>query len=203
METQDRSVTDRNGDAAVGACLHVVREQVQDPDPARHLQRGLHLHTRPDPKSAQPVRHRRPHALRLRRRRERERLHGEGGGHVLSPAGGDFAGGDEHEADLAAGVEQLEGAVVVGEDGAVRVVDGDVLGEGEADGGVVDGEGRELDGVDGEVGVLGLEDGEVDDAGDDDEEDEEDGGDDAGGQVGTAAGAFVERRGLPHCSIEI
>lgn len=56
----------------------------------------------------------------------------------------------------------------MGENGAVGVVDGDVLGEGEGDGGVGDGEGGELDGVDGEVWVLGFEEGEVDDEGYDD-----------------------------------
>lgn len=67
----------------------------------------------------------------------------------------------------------------MGEDGAVGVVDGDVLREREADGGVGEGECGELDGVDGEAGILGLEDGEVDDGGDDDDENQENGGHDA------------------------
>lgn len=143
---------------------------MQDPNPARHLEPRLHLHTRPDP---EPIhRHRGPHAPG---NRKREGLDGKCGGHVLRPAGGDLSGGYEHEADLVSGVEELEGAVVVGEDGAVGVFDGGVLGVGEGDGGVVEGEGGELDGVDGEVGVLRLEKGEVDDRGDDEQEDQENG----------------------------
>ncbi|KAG6397131.1 hypothetical protein SASPL_143295 [Salvia splendens] len=135
---------------------------MQDPNPARHLQRGLHLHG-------------------LRLLLHRERLDGEGGSHVLRLPGGDVAGGDEQEAHLAACVEELDGAVVVGEGGAVGVGDGDVLEEGEADGGVGGGEGRESDGVDGEGGGLGFEDCEVDYARDDHHEDEEDCGYDARG----------------------
>lgn len=105
------------------------------------------------------------------RRRQGKGLDGEGGRHVLSPAGVDLAGGDEHETDLGAGVEELEGAVEVGENGAVRVPDGGVLGEGEVDGAVDDGERGELDGADGDFGVLWFENGEVDDEDDDDDED--------------------------------
>ncbi|XP_070667404.1 uncharacterized protein [Malus domestica] len=66
---------------------------------------------------------------------DRERLGGEGGGHELGLTHFDLAGAYEHEPDLAAGVDKLESAVVVAESGAIRVVDGDVLGEGEVDGG--------------------------------------------------------------------
>lgn len=116
-----------------------------------------------------------------------EGLDGEGGGHVLRAAAGDLSGGDEHEADLVAGVGELEGAVVVGEFVAVRVSDGDELGEGEVDGAVRDGEGGELEGVNGDLGFFGFEEGEEDDEDDDGDEDEEDGGDDAGGKVGSAS----------------
>lgn len=142
---------------------------MQNPNPARHLKPRLHLHARPHPEPAEPIRHGGgAHALGLAWNREREGADGECGGHVLCFSSGDLSGGYEHEAHLVAGVEELQRAVVVGENGAVGVVDGDVLGEGEGDGGVGDGEGGELDGVDGEVWVLGFEEGEVDDEGYDD-----------------------------------
>lgn len=59
---------------------------------------------------------------------------------MLSAAGADLAGGDEDDADLGAGVEELERAVVVSEIVAVRVSDGDELEESEVEGGVGDGE---------------------------------------------------------------
>lgn len=117
---------------------------------------------------------------------QRERLDGEGGGHVLGPTRVDLPGGDEHEPHPRSGVEELDCAVVVGEGGAIGVLDGDVLSEGEADGVVRDGEGGELDGVDGDLGLFGFEDGEVNDADDDEEEDEENCGHNAGGQIGPA-----------------
>ena len=104
-------------------------------------------------------------------------MDGEGRCHVLGPARGDFSGGDEHESDLVSGVEELEGAVEVGELAAVRVADGGVEGEGEADGGGgVGGERKcgELDGGDGDLGVFGFEEREVDDEEDYEEEDYED-----------------------------
>lgn len=148
-------------------------EEVQHFDTPRHLQLGLDFHSGLNPKpiveahsvavgqcGAHPGRH-----------REGEGLDGEGGCHVLRPASVDLAGGDEHEADLAAGVDELEGAVVVRECGAVRVSNGGVLGESEVDGAVSDGEGGELDGVDGDFGVLGFEDGVVYNEDNDDDED--------------------------------
>lgn len=86
-----------------------------------------------------------------------ERLDGKGSCHVLGLTGIDFPGGDEHESDLGAGVEELESAVVVRENSLVGVLDGDVLREGEVNGVVRDGEGGELDGVDGDSGISGLE----------------------------------------------
>lgn len=59
----------------------------------------------------------------------------------------------------------------MGEDFSVGVTDGDVLGEGEVDGAVGDGEGGKLNGVDGDLGVVGFEDGEVDDKDNDEDED--------------------------------
>lgn len=138
MKSQDRSITYRNSHSTIRFSLHMMRKDMQNPNPTRHLQPRLHLHRRPHPESVQPVGHRRPHILRLGHR-HRKRLDGEGRRHVLGPAGADLAGGDEHEPYLAAGVEELESAVVVGEDGAVRVCDGDVLGEGEVNGGVGEG----------------------------------------------------------------
>lgn len=87
------------------------------------------------------------------------------------------AGWNKNESDGAAGVGELEGAVVVSEGVAVGVSDGDELEEGEVDGAVADGEGRELDGVDGDFGGFGLEYEEVDDNDDGDDEEEEDSGD--------------------------
>lgn len=89
-------------------------------------------------------------------------------------AAADLAGGDDDDADLAAGVDELEGAVVVGEGVAVRVGDGDELEEGEVEGAVGDGELGELDGGDGDLGVLGFEEDEEDGGGDEEEEEEED-----------------------------
>ena len=96
---------------------------------------------------------------------------------AVSRASGDFSGGDEHESDLVSGVEELEGAVEVGELAAVRVAHGGVEGEGEADGGGgVGGERKcgELDGGDGDLGVLGFEEREVYDEEDDEDEEYED-----------------------------
>lgn len=73
----------------------------------------------------------------------------------------------------------------MGEGVAVRVSDGDELGEGEVDGAVRGGVGGEVEGVNGDLGLFGLEDCEEDDEDDDGNEDEEDGGDDAGGEVGS------------------
>lgn len=61
-------------------------------------------------------------------------MNGESGGHVLSPPRLDFTGGYKHEPDSVTRVEELNGAVVVRESGAVRVSDGDVLREGEVSG---------------------------------------------------------------------
>jgi len=73
-------------------------------------------------------------------------------------------------------VEKLERAVVVREGATVRVADGGVLREGEVDGAVSGGEGRDLDGADGDFGVLRLEQREVKEEHHDEEEDEENGG---------------------------
>jgi len=126
----------------------VVTEKVQHPHAPSHFYFRLHFH-------------RGPHIAGSIHRRgaqaQGEGLDGERGGHVLSPAGGDLASGDEHEADLCAVVEKLERAIVVGEGATVRVADGGVLREGEVGGAVGGGEGRDLDGADGDFGALGLE----------------------------------------------
>ncbi|KAK3003397.1 hypothetical protein RJ639_019392, partial [Escallonia herrerae] len=163
----------------------MVGKEVQHPDPARHVHPRLDLHGGSDPSPAKPVGHSRPHILRLGDR-EGERLDGERGGHVLGPAGVDLSGWDEHEAHLAAGVQQLQRAVVVGEHGPVGVLDGGVLGEGEVHGAVGDGEGGELDGRYGDLGVLRFEQGEKYDDDHNHHEDQEDGGYNARGQVCTA-----------------
>ncbi|GER26803.1 D111/G-patch domain-containing protein [Striga asiatica] len=193
MEAQNRPIAGGDGDPTIGPNLQMVSEEVQDPNPTRHLHHRLNLQTRPDPEPAEPIRYARDDAFGpgggwSDAAGEGEWLDGECGGHVAGPAGVDFSGGYEHEADLGAGVEEAEGAVVVGEGGAVGVGEGGVLGEGEPDGGVGGGEGRDLDGVDGEDGGLGLEYGEEGDEGDNDDEDEEDGGDYARGEVGPAGG---------------
>ncbi|CAN6713249.1 unnamed protein product [Malus baccata var. baccata] len=160
----------------------MVGEKVHDANPPRHLQPRLNLHCGPAgsgagaAQPAEPISESGPHWVLDHPGNpigigDRERLDGEVGGHELGLTRFDLAGGYEHEPDLAAGVEELEGAVVVVEGCPVGIADGDVLGEGEADGGVLGGEGRELDGGDGDFGVFGFEDGEVDDEDDDDDED--------------------------------
>lgn len=152
----------------------MMTEEMQHPNPARHLYPGLDLHRGPDSKPTKPISDSRPHIERLVDG-QREGLHGEGSSHVLALARGDLSGGDEHEAHLTSAVEELEGAVVVGKDGPVGVEDGDVLREGEVNGAVSHGEGGQLDGVDCEVNVLGLEDGEVNNEDDYDNENQENG----------------------------
>ncbi|RXH83025.1 hypothetical protein DVH24_003523 [Malus domestica] len=67
---------------------------------------------------------------------DRERLGSEGDGHELGLTCFDLTGGYEHEPNLAAGVDNLESAVLVAEGGAIRVVDRDVLGEGDSESGL-------------------------------------------------------------------
>ena len=74
----------------------------------------------------------------------------------------------------------------MGKHGPVRVLDRDVLGEGEVDGAVREGEGGELDGFNGDSGVLGLEYGEEHDKDHDHHEDQEDRGHDARREICTA-----------------
>lgn len=57
----------------------------------------------------------------------------------------------------------MEGTVIVREGNSIRVLDRNVLGEGEVDGVVGDGEGRELNSVDGDFGVFRFENCEEDD----------------------------------------
>lgn len=109
-----------------------------------------------------------------------------------------LSGRYEHEPDLVAGVDELEGAIVVAKRCSIWVPDGNVLREGEVGGAVGYGEGGELDGVDCDLGLLRLEDGEVDYEGDDDHENQEDGGHYAGGQVGTAGGWWPAPVRLAH-----
>ncbi|KAL2527738.1 Uncharacterized protein Adt_12792 [Abeliophyllum distichum] len=137
---------------------------MQEPDPPQHLQPGFNLHTGSDPKPVEPLSNSRPgnHTLRLVER-EGKRLNGESRRHVLSLACVDLSGGDEHEPHLSSCVQELQGAVVVRENCSVGVVDGGVLGEGEVDGAVGGGKGRELDGGDGDFRLFGFENCEVND----------------------------------------
>lgn len=166
----------------------MVSEEVQNPNPTGHLHLRFDLQRRAD---SVPV-----HSLRDGgdRSRQGEWLDRESGGHVLRLAGVDFAGGNEHESNLRAGVEELERAVVVRERGFVRVSDGDVLRESEIDGAVGDGERRQLDGGDGDLRILRLEDGEEDDEDDDDDEYQENRGDYTGRQVRAAGRRVVAVR---------
>lgn len=155
----------------------MVSEEVHDPNPTRHLQLRLNLHrgsagatqpTVPVPeRGPQRVLDQPDSTIRIV---NRERLNCKSGGHELGLTRFDLAGGYEHEPDLGSGVKKLKATVEVAESCPVRVPNADVLGKGEVDGGVLDGEGRELDGADGDFGVFGLEDGEVDYEDDDDDE---------------------------------
>ena len=91
----------------------MTTEEVQHPHAPRHLNPRLDLHR--GPHITGPINEGGTEA-------QGEGLDGEGGGHVLSPAGG-----NEHEADLSAVVEKLERAVVVRERASVRVPNGGVL----------------------------------------------------------------------------
>nr|GMD99726.1 UDP-glucose 4-epimerase GEPI48-like [Ipomoea batatas] len=156
-EKAERELNWKNRHSTICFSLDVVGKKVEHPDPTRHFQSRLDLQLGPDPEPAESISNRGANGERLPSSGKRERLNGKRGGHILGLAGADLSGGDEHEADLGAGVEELKGAVVVGEDGAVRVLDGDVLGEGEIDGGIGGGESGELDGVDGDEGLWGKE----------------------------------------------
>lgn len=140
-------------------------------DPTRHFQPRLHFHIRPDPKPSQPIRHRRPtHTLRLSTQRQRKRLHRKRSSHILGPTRINFPGGYEHEPDLVTRIEQLKRTIIVNKFIVVRVLNGDVLREGEVNGTVRGGERGELDGVDGDNGRFWFEKSEVKD--EDDNEDE-------------------------------
>lgn len=82
---------------------------------------------------------------------------------MLGPAALDLAGGNEHQADGLPEIDQLQGAVVMGELVPVGVGDGHVLEEGEVDGAVGSGESGELDSVHGYLGSFGLKKQEVSD----------------------------------------
>lgn len=114
-----------------------MAEHVQHLDPTHHLHPGFHLHGRSNPHSVEAIGH---GGAQARRRRQGKGLNGESGGHVFGASGVDVAGGNEHESDLIAGVEKLERAIVVGEEGSVGISDGGVLSEGEIDGAVGNGE---------------------------------------------------------------
>ncbi|GER34785.1 translation initiation factor IF-2 [Striga asiatica] len=151
MEAQNRSIASTNLHRTFNLRLHVVREEMQETHPTRHLQSGLQLNALPGrPEPAQPIR---GHALgSARTRRHRQRPDGKRGGDVNRPVGGDTSGEYEEDPHLGAAVEEVEGAAVVGEGDAVGAADGDVLGEVEGGGG----EGWDLDGVDGDPQDLGL-----------------------------------------------
>ncbi|KAK4260633.1 hypothetical protein QN277_003725 [Acacia crassicarpa] len=155
-----------------------MAEQVQYFDPTRHLHPGLDLHGGSDPYFTEPT------GGGGGGVGQGKRLNGESGGHAFGTSGVDVAGGYKHETDLAAGVEKLKRAIIVREEGSVGVSDGGVLGEGETDGAVRDGEGGKLDSADGDLGVLRLEDCEVNDENGDKKENQEDGGDETRGKVG-------------------
>lgn len=130
-------------------------------------------------------------------------MNGESGGHAFGTAGVDVAGGDEHEADLVAGVEKLKRAIVVGEEGSVGILDEGVLGEGETDGAVRDGEGGKVDGADGDFGVVRLEHSEVNKEDDDEKENQEDGGDETRGEVGASRRGRGRGRGRWPLSVRL
>lgn len=73
----------------------------------------------------------------------------------------DLPGRYEHEPDLRSGVKELNSAVVVRKSGSVRVFNGDVLRECEADGVVADGKRRELDGINVNLRVFRFKNGEI------------------------------------------
>lgn len=124
-------------------------EKMQYPNPTAHVHPRLNLHRGSDPKAVirQPSSRkaarsdRGPHqGAGSGSRRNRERLDGKSGGHVLGLTRSDLAGWNEHEAHLGAGVDELNGAVVVRKGGLVRVFNGDVLRKREINGVVGDGE---------------------------------------------------------------
>lgn len=129
---KNRSVGGRDADAATGRGVDVVGEVHQNPNPS------LHPHPRRD--------HRDPSF------RQGERVHGKAGRHVHSMSAGDFPGGDVHEADLSAGVENLERTIVVGKSGVVGVPHGRVLRVVEARRAVDGRKPLELDGGDVDLG---------------------------------------------------
>ena len=120
----------------------MVREEVQNPNPARHFHPRLNLQIGSDSEPSEAVGDRGSHGLR--HRPQWERLHREGGSHVLGPAGADLPGGNEHEAHLIPTVEQLKRAVVMRELRLVRVLHRHVLRECEVDGAIGDCEARKL-----------------------------------------------------------
>lgn len=118
----------------------MVTEEMQNPHAPRHFQLRFNLHRRlnPQPEIKPYTVSVRKCGTHIRRRRQRKRLNRESCGHILCPSGVDLAGGNEHEPDLATGIEELKGAVVVRESSAVRVSNGGVLGESEINGAVND-----------------------------------------------------------------
>jgi len=125
---------------------------------------------------------------------------GEAGGHVLRAAAVDLASRDVHGADLAAGVGDVEGAVVVRERGPVGVAHGGQLLEGEGHGAVGHGEGGQLHGRHGDVRRARAEEHEQRRrraaGGQEEEEDRHDAGrrGRGGGAVAGARGRVVLRR---------
>jgi len=61
-------------------------------------------------------------------------MNGKSGGHVLNPTRINFTGGYEQKPDLITRIKKLNRAVVMRENGTVRVSNGDVLREGEVSG---------------------------------------------------------------------
>ncbi|KAG0455771.1 hypothetical protein HPP92_023559 [Vanilla planifolia] len=132
---------------------------------------------------------------RCRSRCEGEGIDGELGPHVLRPAAVDLSGRYVHKPHLIACVDELQGAVVVGEGSAVRVSNGGVLHVGEAHGTVPDGEPRDLDSRDLDCGRSRSEEDEEDHHDSDGDEDEETECEAAGGDNLRSASACVSTNG--------
>ncbi|XP_057979070.1 uncharacterized protein LOC131165365 [Malania oleifera] len=162
MKTENGSITHFNNHRTSRSALHSMREHLQNPNPTSQLHPRFYLKRRlhqPYPATNANV----AYAQRSRPRIHRQRLDVERCHHVLRLACLDPACGDGREAELGAGVKDLQRAVVVHEGVVVRVLDGYLLRECEAGGAVGDGESREPHGVHSDLRVSGLEDGEVDD----------------------------------------
>ncbi|KAL0914887.1 hypothetical protein M5K25_015274 [Dendrobium thyrsiflorum] len=183
----------------------VVFDEAQELNPARYPRLGVEVHLTGHGVGDQV----------LRLAGEAGPINSHGNLNVGRSMRGDAAGEDVGVADVGGAVEKAGGAVVVGEGGAVGVVDEDVEGEGEVDGKGEGGEG-EVRGGAGDGGgdelsarVAGAEEGEGEDDDDGGEEEEEEEkqeekereaaavegfGDDGGGRGGAGEAGFCHWR---------